>query len=68
MISAIQVQQPDTATLLEIREEAERLGLVLVTDGRELCYARPDQIPPGYLRFAVVDKNARQPLDIRVPQ
>jgi hypothetical protein len=66
VITAIRVEKPDSATLLEIREEAERMGLVLVTDGRELAYARPEQIPPGHLRFAMFDKDAARPLDPKV--
>jgi len=59
---------PDEATMLEVQEIAERHGLILITDGRELKYTLPHHIPPGHTRFALVDKDARRPLDPKEPQ
>lgn len=61
------VCRDDHALMIEIQAEAERLGLVLVTDGRELAYTLPHHIPPGWTRFALVDKNARR-LDPKTPR
>lgn len=49
---------PEDPTLAEAREHGARHGLVLVTDGRELRYAMPHAIPPGYLRFALFARRA----------
>lgn len=68
MTTAMRIATPDSATLLEIQEEAERGGLVLVTDGHEIKYTLPHHIPPGHTRFAIVDKNAQRPLDPKEPQ
>lgn len=57
MNAIVRVEKPGETTMLEILEEAERAGLVLVSDGRELAYTRPHHIPPGWRRFAMVHKS-----------
>lgn len=57
----MRVEVPDDTTMLEIREEAERAGLVLITDGRDLAYTLPHHIPLGWRRFALVDKTPAAP-------
>jgi hypothetical protein len=44
--------------MVEVQQEADQLGLVLITDGSELAYTLPHHIPPGWTRFALIDKNA----------
>ncbi len=65
--SLIRVAVPSETTMLEIREQAESHGLVLVTDGRDLAYTLPNMIPLGWRRFVLVDKPAR-PLDPKEPK
>lgn len=49
----LRIVKPDDALLIDIQEEAEKQGLVLVTDGRELKYTLPNMIPEGWTRFAM---------------
>lgn len=49
----IRIAKPDDALLIEVQEQAEQQGLVLVTDGRELKYTLPHLIPDGWTRFAM---------------
>lgn len=67
-MSALRIAKPDEALLVEIQEEAERHGLILVTDGHELKYTLPHAIPPGHTRFAIVDKNAGRAPDPKEPR
>ena len=44
-------------TMADVEAMAERLGLIIVTDGRTFEYARPGIPPrPGFRRFAMVQK------------
>lgn len=49
---------PDEQTMHDFQEEAEKAGYVVVTDGKVIQLARPNDIQPGFRRFAMVDKNA----------
>lgn len=51
---------PDETTLMDAVEIAERQGLELITDGRELKYSPRGHIPLGHRRFVIVDKDARR--------
>jgi hypothetical protein len=57
-VAVFPVRDKDHELMIDVQREAERLGLVLVTDGRDLAYTLPHHIPPGWTRFALVDKNA----------
>ncbi len=47
----------DLMTMADVEAMAERLGLVIVTDGNRFEYARPGTPPqPGWRRFAMVQK------------
>ena len=66
--AALRIDLPDEATLIEAQELAERQGLVLITDGRELKYCPAHQIPLGHHRFAVVDRDAQRMPSGREPR
>lgn len=51
MNSAALKQLDDEAPMIDIVEQAEELGLVLVTNGREIDYARPNEARPGWQRY-----------------
>jgi len=56
----------DLMTMADVEAMAERLGLVIITDGRSFEYARPGEHRPGWRRFAMVQKSP--PLDPNAPQ
>lgn len=60
---AVQLAVPDEQTMHELERNAEKAGFVVVTDGKVIQLAWPHAIPPGFQRFAFVDKNAHRPLD-----
>lgn len=51
--------EDDLMTMADIEAMTERLGLVIVTDGRSFEYARPGLIPPGWRRFCMAQKQPR---------
>ena len=62
-----QFPKDDLLTMADVEAMAERLGLVIVTDGNSFEYARPGIPPrPGFRRFAMVQKS--RPLGPTEPQ
>lgn len=57
---------PEDTLLIEIQEQAEKHGLILITDGRDMKYTWPNMIPQGWTRFAIRVKPRR--LDPREPR
>ncbi len=53
-------------TMHDVEAMAERLGLVIVTDGNNFEYARPGLIPMGWRRFCMAQKV--RPLSATDPQ
>ena len=50
----IRIEQPDDTLMIDIQEQAERQGLVLITDGRELRYTLAHfALPAGWTRFSM---------------
>lgn len=47
------VKSSECALMIDVQEEAEEHGLVLVTDGNEMKFTYPHMIEPGWTRFAV---------------
>lgn len=43
-------------TMADIEAMTERLGLVIITDGRSFEYARPHEQRPGWRRFCMAQK------------
>lgn len=64
---ALQFVVPDEQTMHDFEKAAEEAGLVVVTDGKVIQLARPNDIQPGFRRFALVDKDARR-LDPKEPK
>jgi hypothetical protein len=56
----------DLMTMADVEAMTERLGLVIITDGRSVEYARPGEQRPGWRRFAMVQKS--RPLAPTEPQ
>lgn len=54
------VRPADHALMIDVQTEAAEMGLILITDGRDLAYTLPNHVPPGWTRFAFIDKNARR--------
>jgi hypothetical protein len=53
-------------TMADVEALAERLGLVVVTDGKRFEYARPGLIPAGFRKFAMVQRS--RPIDPKEPR
>lgn len=50
----LRIEHPDDSLLIDIQEEAEKKGLVLITNGRELRYTLPHfALPSGWTRFVM---------------
>jgi len=48
--------EDDLLTMADVEALTERLGLVIVTDGRSFEYARPGLIPAGWRKFCMVQR------------
>ncbi len=49
---AMRIEKPDDTLLIDIQEDAEKQGLILITDGRELKYTLAHfPLPDGWTRF-----------------
>lgn len=59
-------EEDELLTMADVEAMAERLGLVVITDGRSFEYARPGMPRPGWRRFAMVQKS--RPLKATEPQ
>ena len=59
-------EDPGPLTMADVEAMAERLGLVIITDGKRFEYARPGIPRPGWRRFAMVQK--ARPLKPTEPQ
>lgn len=54
----IRIAKPDNALLLEVLDEAERRGYILITDGNEMRYTLPHfPLPEGWTRFIMKVKS-----------
>lgn len=50
----LRIEKPDDTLLIDIQEAAERKGLVLITNGRELRYTlKHFALPAGWTRFVM---------------
>lgn len=47
---------PNHELLIDVLDEAEQRGLILITDGFELKYTLPNAIPLGWTRFVMKAK------------
>lgn len=56
---AIQFAINDEQTMHDYIAAAEKAGYVVVTDGKVIQLALPNDIQPGFRRFAFVDKSTR---------
>lgn len=57
----------DEMTMADVEAQSERLGLVIVTDGKSFDYARPGHVPPGFRVFRMVQKPSA-PADPNAPR
>jgi hypothetical protein len=56
---AIRIVKPDDALLIEVQDEAEKHGLVLITDGHELKYMPKGwPLPERHTYFRLRPKHA----------
>jgi hypothetical protein len=63
----IRVDKPAESLLIDVLAEAEKKGLILITDGRELRYTLPHfPLPDGWTRFIVKVRPRR--LDPKAPR
>lgn len=53
-------------TMADVEAMAERLGLVIITDGKAFEYARPCEQRPGWRRFCMAQKP--RPVDPKEPR
>jgi hypothetical protein len=56
----------ENATMADVQDNAERLGLVVITDGNRFEYARPGEARPGWRVFRMVQKST--PIDTKESQ
>lgn len=61
------IQEEDPLlTMADVEALAERLGLIVITDGNRFEYSRPGLVPPGWRRFCMAQR--ARPLKPTEPQ